>query len=87
MNQLGCCSCLRANSRPAHSTKARTRGESWRRCKYRSDTGAGGGGRRSIHIDPTEDGANVGFAVLDRLRSEMLHRVGLADLLKPHVVS
>ncbi|ADG19319.1 short-chain dehydrogenase/reductase SDR [Paraburkholderia atlantica] len=36
-----------------------------------------------VHIDPTEDGANVGFTVLDRLRSEMLHRVGLADLLKP----
>ena len=36
-----------------------------------------------VHYDPTEDGANVGFAVLDRLRSEMLHRVGLSDLLKP----
>jgi NAD(P)-dependent dehydrogenase (short-subunit alcohol dehydrogenase family) len=36
-----------------------------------------------VHIDPTEDGANVGFAVLDRLRSEMLHRVGLSDLLNP----
>jgi len=36
-----------------------------------------------VHIDPTEDGADVGFTVLDRLRSEMLHRVGLSDLLKP----
>jgi NAD(P)-dependent dehydrogenase (short-subunit alcohol dehydrogenase family) len=36
-----------------------------------------------IHYDPTEDGANVGFTVLDRLRAEMLHRVGLSDLLKP----
>ena len=36
-----------------------------------------------IHFDPTEDGANIGFAVLDRLRAEMLHRVGLSDLLKP----
>ncbi|MHC2299734.1 SDR family oxidoreductase [Rhizobium mongolense] len=36
-----------------------------------------------IHYDPAEDGANVGFAVLDRLRAEMLHRVGLGDLLKP----
>jgi hypothetical protein len=25
----------------------------------------------------------VGFSVLDRLRAEMLHRVGLSDLLKP----
>ncbi|WP_213979399.1 SDR family oxidoreductase [Sphingomonas sp. dw_22] len=39
-----------------------------------------------IHYDPTEDGANVGFAVLDRLRAEMLHRVGLGDLLKPRMV-
>jgi NAD(P)-dependent dehydrogenase (short-subunit alcohol dehydrogenase family) len=36
-----------------------------------------------VHYDPTEDGASVGFAVLDRLRAEMLHRVGLGDLLKP----
>jgi NAD(P)-dependent dehydrogenase (short-subunit alcohol dehydrogenase family) len=36
-----------------------------------------------IHYDPTEDGANIGFGVLDRLRAEMLHRVGLSDLLKP----
>ncbi len=36
-----------------------------------------------FHYDPTEDGANVGFTVLDRLRAEMLHRVGLSDLLKP----
>ena len=36
-----------------------------------------------VHIDPTEDGANVGFTVLDRIRSEMLNRVGLSDLLKP----
>ncbi|MBW6425024.1 SDR family oxidoreductase [Rhizobium sp. XQZ8] len=36
-----------------------------------------------LHYDPTEDGANIGFAVLDRLRAEMLHRVGFGDLLKP----
>ncbi|MDB5408833.1 MAG: short-chain dehydrogenase/reductase [Rhodospirillales bacterium] len=39
-----------------------------------------------VHIDPTEDGANVGFTVLDRLRSEMLHRVGLSDVLIPRVL-
>jgi NAD(P)-dependent dehydrogenase (short-subunit alcohol dehydrogenase family) len=39
-----------------------------------------------IHYDPTEDGANVGFTVLDRLRAEMLHRVGLSDLLKPRAL-
>jgi NAD(P)-dependent dehydrogenase (short-subunit alcohol dehydrogenase family) len=36
-----------------------------------------------VHIDPAQDGADVGFAVLDRLRAEMLHRVGMHDLLKP----
>ena len=36
-----------------------------------------------VHYDPTQDGADVGFAVLDRLRAEMLHRVGLSDLLHP----
>lgn len=36
-----------------------------------------------LHYDPSQDGADVGFAVLDRLRAEMLHRVGMADLLHP----
>ncbi|AWN43458.1 SDR family oxidoreductase [Methylobacterium durans] len=36
-----------------------------------------------VHYDPSQDGADVGFTVLDRLRAEMLHRVGLSDLLKP----
>jgi NAD(P)-dependent dehydrogenase (short-subunit alcohol dehydrogenase family) len=35
------------------------------------------------HIDPTQDGADVTFAVMDRVRAEMLHRVGLGDLLVP----
>jgi len=29
-----------------------------------------------VHYDPTQDGADVGFTVLDRLRAEMLHRLG-----------
>ncbi|WP_019832753.1 SDR family oxidoreductase [Sphingomonas sp. PR090111-T3T-6A] len=36
-----------------------------------------------IHVDPSQDGADVGFTVLDRLRAEMLHRVGMSDLLHP----
>jgi NAD(P)-dependent dehydrogenase (short-subunit alcohol dehydrogenase family) len=42
-------------------------------------------GRRPfrVHIDPTQDGADVGFAVLDRIRAEMLHRVGMSGLLTP----
>lgn len=39
-----------------------------------------------VHIDPSEDGANVSFTVIDRVRAEMLHRVGLSDLLKPRVL-
>jgi len=38
-----------------------------------------------MHVDPAQDGADVGFAVLDRLRAEMLQRVGMAELLKPRV--
>src|SRR3984893_18131439 len=36
-----------------------------------------------VHIDPTQDGAEVAFAVIDRVRNEMLHRVGFSDLLQP----
>jgi len=36
-----------------------------------------------VHADPTEDGADVAFAVSDRVRQELLRRVGLEDLLKP----
>jgi NAD(P)-dependent dehydrogenase (short-subunit alcohol dehydrogenase family) len=38
-----------------------------------------------VHYDPSQDGAEVAFPVIDRMRSEMLHRVGLADLLRPAV--
>lgn len=40
-----------------------------------------------VHIDPTQDGAEVVFAVSDRVRAEMLRRVGLADVLVPRVVA
>ncbi|HEY0685479.1 MAG TPA: SDR family oxidoreductase [Steroidobacter sp.] len=36
-----------------------------------------------VHIDPSQDGASVAFAVIDRVRDEMLHRVGFSDLLRP----
>ena len=44
-------------------------------------------GRRPfrVHVDPAQDGADVGFTVLDRLRAGMLHRVGMGDLLRPAV--
>jgi hypothetical protein len=42
-------------------------------------------GKRSfrVHIDPTQDGAEVAFGVIDRVRMEMLHRVRLDELLTP----
>jgi len=42
-------------------------------------------GRRPfrVHIDPTLDGAEVAFTVIDRMRTDMLHRVGLNELLIP----
>ena len=36
-----------------------------------------------VHIDPTQDGAQVAFAVIDRVRTEMLRRVRLDELLAP----
>ena len=38
-----------------------------------------------VHVDPTQDGADVAFAVIDRVRNEMLHRVGFSDLLHPTI--
>jgi NAD(P)-dependent dehydrogenase (short-subunit alcohol dehydrogenase family) len=40
-----------------------------------------------VHIDPTEDGAEVVNAVSDRVRAELLRRIGLEDLLKPRVLA
>src|SRR6202047_2348788 len=36
-----------------------------------------------VHIDPTQDGAEVVNAVLDRVRAELLRRIGLGELLIP----
>lgn len=45
-------------------------------------------GRRPfrVHVDPANDGAEVVNGVADRVRAELLTRIGLADLLKPHLV-
>ena len=40
-----------------------------------------------VHVDPTQDGAEVTNAVLDRVRAELLRRIGLGDLLEPRVYS
>jgi hypothetical protein len=36
-----------------------------------------------VHIDPTQDGAEVVNAVEDRVRAELLRRIGLVELLTP----
>jgi NAD(P)-dependent dehydrogenase (short-subunit alcohol dehydrogenase family) len=38
-----------------------------------------------IHIDPAQDGAEIVNGVADRVRAELLRRMGLADLLKPAI--
>ncbi|HEY0296673.1 MAG TPA: SDR family oxidoreductase [Bordetella sp.] len=38
-----------------------------------------------VHVDPSQDGAEVVNAVADRMRREMYHAIGLKDLLSPAV--
>ena len=40
-----------------------------------------------VHVDPTQDGAEVVNMVSDRVRAEMLRRIGLGDLLTPRVLT
>jgi NAD(P)-dependent dehydrogenase (short-subunit alcohol dehydrogenase family) len=39
-----------------------------------------------VHIDPSQDGAEIVNGVADRVRSEMFRRIGLEDLLHPVVM-
>ncbi|PTQ10013.1 oxidoreductase [Sphingomonas oleivorans] len=36
-----------------------------------------------VHVDPSQDGAEIVNAMADRVRSELLRRIGLEDLLSP----
>ena len=36
-----------------------------------------------VHIDPSQDGAEIVNGVADRVRAELLRRIGLEDILKP----
>jgi NAD(P)-dependent dehydrogenase (short-subunit alcohol dehydrogenase family) len=40
-----------------------------------------------VHIDPTQDGSEVVNMVLDRVRAEMLRRIGLGDVMIPRALS
>src|SRR5256886_1748972 len=40
-----------------------------------------------VHADPTQDGAEVVNMVLDRVRAELLRRIGLADVLTPRALT
>ncbi len=39
-----------------------------------------------VHVDPAQDGAEVVNMVLDRVRAELLGRIGLADVLTPRAL-
>jgi len=39
------------------------------------------------HIDPSQDGCEIVNGVADRVRAELLRRIGLEDLLSAHVLS
>src|SRR5260221_14092613 len=39
-----------------------------------------------VHIDPSQDGAEIVNGVADRVRAELLRRIGLEDLLSPCVI-
>lgn len=36
-----------------------------------------------VHVDPSQDGAEIVNGVADRMRREIFHNIGLADLLSP----
>ncbi len=40
-----------------------------------------------VHIDPSQDGAEIVNGIAERVRGEMFRRIGLEDLLKPVVKS
>jgi len=46
-------------------------------------------GRRPfrVHVDPSQDGAEIVNGMADRVRAELLRRIGLADLLVPRQVA
>jgi hypothetical protein len=39
-----------------------------------------------VHVDPSQDGAEVVNAVADRMRREMYRSIGLQDLLSPRAI-
>jgi len=39
-----------------------------------------------VHIDPSEDGAEIVNGMADRVRAELLRRIGLADVLTPRMI-
>ena len=46
-------------------------------------------GRRPfrVHIDPSQDGCEIVNGVADRVRAELLRRIGLEDLLAPRLIA
>lgn len=40
-----------------------------------------------LHVDPSQDGAEIVNSMADRVRAELLRRIGLEDVLHPRVVA
>ncbi|WP_114240901.1 SDR family oxidoreductase [Dyella sp. C9] len=40
-----------------------------------------------VHVDPSQDGAEIVNGVADRVRAELLRRIGLEDILRPRVLA
>jgi NAD(P)-dependent dehydrogenase (short-subunit alcohol dehydrogenase family) len=40
-----------------------------------------------VHVDPSQDGAEIVNGMADRVRAELLRRIGLADTLSPRIVA
>jgi hypothetical protein len=38
-----------------------------------------------VHVDPSQDGAEIVNGVADRMRAELFRRIGIEDLLVPHL--
>ena len=58
-------------------------GDGCRRDRQGRRTRPSASGPFRVHVDPSQDGAEIVNGVADRVRAEMFRRIGLDDLLSP----